>query len=117
MSSTLIFDPGFGSSRQASRWWRDTDGALATAARADESLAVVWDLTDYLASAETVSSAAYVDDGTVSSAKSVASPQILFTLAGEGETEVSATLSTGRIRQQVFRIVAPEGAMRSDYGR
>lgn len=117
MSSSTVFDHGFGASRQSSRWWRDTDGALATCARDDESIAVVWDLTDYVASAETVSSAAYVDDGTVSSSKSVATPQVLFTLLGEGETEVTATLSTGRIRQQVFRIYSPDASPRSDYGR
>lgn len=78
---------------------------------------MTWDLTDYLASAETVSSAAYADTGTVTSSKSVASPQVLFTMTGTGETEVTATLSTGRIRQQVFRAYAPREIRTSDYGR
>lgn len=117
MSSSVLFDRGFGDSRQASRWWRDEDDALATWARDDEAIKVAWDLTDYLASGETVSSAAYVDSGTVTSSKSVASPQVLFTMTGTGETEVTATLSTGRIRQQVFRIHHPRSVRASDYGR
>ena len=44
---------------------------------------------------EANSSAAYVDGGTVPSSKSVSSPQILFTMTGAGDTEVTATLSTG----------------------
>lgn len=117
MSSTIIFDQGFGDSRQAPRWWTDTDGAFATVARDDESIKVTWDLTDYLASGETVSSAAYVDEGTVTSSRSVSSPQILFTMTGEGETEVTATLSTGRIRQAIFRVYEPAGSPTRDYGR
>ena len=117
MSSSIVFDPGFGDSRQAPRWWHDTDGAFATVARDDEAIKVTWDLTDYLASGETVSSAAYVDEGTVTSSRSVSSPQILFTMTGNGETEVTATLSTGRIRQAVFRICEPAGSPTRDYGR
>ncbi len=116
MSSSQVFGGGFGNSRQRSRWWPDTDGALATTLMKEtDDLRVVWDLTDYLASAETVSSAAYADSGVTTSSKSVATPQVIFTITRIGETEVQATLSTGRVVTQVFRTYLAGGVRAKDY--
>lgn len=104
MSSSIIFASEFGNSRQGPRWQPDEDGVpFAVLNKQTDDLAAVWDLTDYLASAETVSSAAYSDSGITTSAKSVSTPQVLFTVTGIGETEVTATLSTGRQITQKFR--------------
>lgn len=116
MSSTLIFEPGFGNSRQRNRWWRDEDGAWATSVYDEtEDIRVVWDLTDYLASAETVSSAAYEDNGITTSSKSVSTPQVIFTATGIGETKITATLSTGREAVRTFRVYQETGRS-LDYG-
>jgi hypothetical protein len=117
MSSSVIFAPGFGTSRQNPRWQPDEDGVpFAVLNKNTDDLAVVWDLTDYLASAETVSSAAYSDSGITTSSKSVATPQILFSVTGIGETEVTATLSTGREVTQRFRTYLAQGMSRQkDY--
>ena len=110
MSSSTIFDP-----LRRNRWFVDQDGAQATTAAEDDDLRIVWDLTDYLASGETVSSAAYDDSGAVSSAKSVATPQVIFTLSGIGHTTVTATLSTLRTVDRMFRIYPTSGAKVVDY--
>lgn len=117
MSSSQVFAGGFGASRQRKDWFTDHDGALATTLmdQADDKR-VVWDLTDYLASSETVSSAAYVDSGAVTSSKSVSSPQVIFTVTGYGSTKVTATLSTGRQVTQVWRTYPPSGNQVKDYG-
>ena len=117
MSSSIVFDPGFGDSRQAPRWWTDTDGAYVTVVREDELIRVAWDLTDYLASGETVSSAAHEASGVTISSTSVSSPQVLWTMTGHGETEVTATLSTGRKRQVIFRAIPADTNSPRDYGR
>lgn len=118
MSSSTIFAGGFGASRQNPRWQEDDDGALfAVLNKTTDDLAVVWDLTDYLASAETVSSAAYADSGITTSSKSVSTPQVRFTVTGVGETEVTATLSTGRQVTQRFRTYLTSVRRRTDYGR
>ena len=89
---------------------------LATTKAQDDELQVRWDLTDHLASAETVSSAAYVDSGVTTSSKSVATPVIIFTVAGLGYTTVTATLSTGRTVEQRFFFLAKDGSPTvSDY--
>jgi hypothetical protein len=75
-----------------------------------------WNLTEYLASGETVSSAAYSDRGAVTSGKSVSSPTITFTITGYGYTEVTATLSTGRNVTRKYYTLPPEGGeVPSDY--
>lgn len=119
MSSSTIFEPGFGNSRQRNRWWRDEDGAWATTVHdSDEDVLVNWSLIDYLASAETVSSAAYDDSGVTTSGKSVSSPVVIFTITGIGETKVTATLSTGREHVGRFRIYQESGILRArDYGQ
>lgn len=116
MSSSQVFARGHGASRQANRWQLEDDGALATTlSKSTDDVKVAWDLTYYLASAETVSSAAYADSGAVTSSKSVATPQVLFTITGIGETEVQATLSTGRVVTQVWRTYAATGTRSRDY--
>lgn len=118
MSSSTIIEPGFGNTRQRPRWFTDIDGAYATTVDDQlEQVQAIWDLTDYLASGETVSSVAYADSGAVSSGKSLATPQITFTLTGLGETKLTATLSTGRVVIRRFRITRSDGWRRSDYGQ
>lgn len=118
MSSSLLFIPGFGDSRQRNRFWRDVDGTLSTSVTdSDEDIRVILDLTDYLASGETVSSAAYEDSGITSSSKSVSTPQVLFTITGIGETKVTITLSTGREHiERVRTYLAQSNTRRRDYG-
>ncbi len=117
MSSSIIFAPGFGTSRQNPRWQPDVDDVpFAVLNKETDDLAVVFDLTDHLASAETVSSAAYADSGITTSSKSVATPQVLFSVTGVGETEVAVTLSTGRVVTQRFRTYLAQGLSRTkDY--
>ncbi len=117
MSSALIFEQGFGNSRQRPRWYSDEDGAYATVVHdAAEDLKVTWDLTDYLASGETVSSATYADSGAVTSSKSVSSPQVIFTITGIGETKVTVALSTGRELVRRWRVYEASGKpTASDY--
>lgn len=117
MSSSIIFASEFGNSRQNPKWQPDEDGVpFAVLNKQTDDLAVVWDLTDYLASAETVSSAAYSDSGITTSGKSVSTPQVLFSVTGIGETEVSATLSTGRVVTQKFRTYLAQSRSREkDY--
>ncbi len=109
MSSSTVFSP-----LERSRYFRDEDGALATTKRQDEVLKLTLDWTDDLASAETVSSAAYVDSGVTTSSKSVATPQTLVTVSGVGEFEITVTLSTGRKLQRVVRYYPTDGRI-SDY--
>lgn len=116
MSSSIVFEPGFGNSRQRGRWFWDGDAWATSVPDATDDLKVTWDLTDYLAGSETVSSAAYADSGLVTSSKSVSTPQILFTVTGVGETKVTATLSTGRTHVSKWRVYLADGARRgSDY--
>lgn len=69
-----------------------------------------WDLTELLASGETVSSAAYTDYGATTSSKSVSSPTVTFTISKYGYTKVIATLSTGRNVTRKYYTLAPDGA-------
>lgn len=116
MTSSIIFEQGFGNTRQRPRWYKAQDGAYETSVDNElEALAVVWDLTDYLKTGQTVAAAVYLDSGAVSSAKSVATPQVLFTLAGIGETKVTATLSAGGPVIRRFRIIRTDEWCRSDY--
>jgi hypothetical protein len=100
--------------RGGNRYFEYEDG-LATTKAIDDDVKVIWDLTDYLASAETVSSAAYVDSGVTTSSKSVSTPQILFTVTGLGYTTVTATLSTGRTVEQKFYYLDRNRPVLTDY--
>ncbi len=95
--------------RGGNRYFEYLDG-LATTKAKDDELQVRWDLTDYLASAETVSSAAYEDSGVTTSSKSVSTPVVIFTVTGLGYATVTATLSTGRTVEQRFYFLAKDGA-------
>lgn len=97
------------------RHFVDDDGAIAYVKADEDEIQITWDLTDYLASGETVSSAAYDDSGVTTSGKSVSSPNVIFTATGLGETEVTATLSTGRTVERTFRFMSPSGNRASDY--
>ncbi len=110
MSSSIILDP-----LERSRYFRDRDGVLATSKAEDDDLRVVLDLTDYLASGETVSSASYADSGVTTSSKSVATPQVLFTVTGTGYTTVTVTMSTGRTVDRIVRFYDSGGAKAMDY--
>lgn len=112
MSSSTIIHPG--PLRGHSRYFEYEDGLATTKADADE-LRVIWDLTDYLTGAETVSSATYADHGAVTSSKTVVTPQILFTVTGLGYTTVTATLSTSRTVEQKFYFLGRDGSGATDY--
>src|SRR3990167_11330686 len=85
------------------------DGKGMTLHDEDDEQQIVWDLTDWLASGETVSSAAYEDHGAVTSGKSVASPQITFTISKYGYTRVTAASSNSRNITRVYYTLAPSG--------
>lgn len=116
MSSSSVILDGFGTTTQRRRWRNTLDGAYETALmHRDDDVRVSLDLTTYLASGETVSSAAYTDRGTTTSTKSVSSPNVIFTITGIGETEVRITLSTGRQVTAVFRTKLAESRGVRDY--
>jgi hypothetical protein len=116
VSSSTVILGGFGTTTQRNRWSRDLDDAFATTLKnRNDDVKVTIDLTDYLASAETVSSVVYTDSGATTSAKSVSSPSVIFTITGIGETEVAITLSTGRRVTQIFRTYLAEGKNVHDY--
>ena len=81
----------------------------------DDELQVTLDFTDYLASGETVSSAAYVDSGVTTSSKSVATPQVLFTVTKTGYTKVTVTLSSNRTVEKIVRFYDQGGPKAVDY--
>lgn len=101
--------------RGQNRYFRYRDGWATTKAE-DDDVQLRWDLTDELASSETVSSAAYKDHGVTTSSKSVSSPVVITTITGWGYTIITATLSTGRTLERKFYYLAHDGApMVSDY--
>lgn len=107
MTSSIIIEPGFGDTRQRTRWWEDTDGAWATTLNdVDDSVKVTWDLRDYMDSdaGESVSSVAFEDSGVTTSSKVLFQSQETFVMTGCGETKVTATFSTGRKLTRFFRI-------------
>lgn len=84
--------------------FRDYDGILTAYKFEDEIITFVWDLTDELASGESVSSVANdANSGLTVSASVVASPTITYTITGTGELEAVATLSTARTVKEIFR--------------
>ena len=110
MSSSTVFAP-----LDRSRYFKYRDGFGTTKAQDDE-VVLRWDLTDYLASSETVSSAVWVDHGVTSSSKSVSSPVVIGTVTGTGYTVITATLSTGRTVESRWYYLQRDGEpMISDY--
>ena len=113
MSSTTIITGTV--ARGSNRYFKYRDGYATTKAYDDE-VQLRWDLTDELASSETVSSASYADVGVTTSAKSVSTPVIICTVAKLGYTTITATLSTGRTLDRTFYFLEREGRVRpSDY--
>lgn len=110
MSSATVFQP-----LTRNRFFTDRDGVTSTTKAQDDEVRVVWDLTDYLASSETVSSASYSSSGVTTSSTSVSSPQVIFTVTGVGYTKVTATLSTGRTFEKTFRFYEASGPKATDY--
>lgn len=104
-SSTIIPGPVV---RGGHRYFRHEDG-LATTKAKDDDIQVRWDLTDYLAASETVSSAAYSDSGVTTSGKSVSTPVVIFTVTGLGYTTVTATTSNSRTVEQKFYFLDKAG--------
>jgi len=72
----------------------------------DEINTYDWDLTDELASGETVSSVATDVSGVTLNSGSLASPVYTLTVTGtEGSIRMTATLSTGRVLERDFIFV------------
>lgn len=103
MSSSTVFAP-----TERARYFDYQDGKATTKAQADD-IVLRWDLTDYLASAETVSSAAWAEHGVTVSSKSVASPVVTGTVTGLGYVVVTATLSSGRTVEATWYYLAKDG--------
>jgi hypothetical protein len=80
---------------ERSRYFKYLDG-LATSKALNDDVQFRWDLTDYLASAETVSSATWTASGVTVSSTSVSTPVVIGTVTGLGYVTITATLSTGR---------------------
>lgn len=109
MSSTTVISGHL--ARGSNRYFAYRNG-LATTKAYDDEVQLRWDLTDELASGETVSSAAYADHGVVTSGKSVSSPVIICTVARLGYTIITATLSTGRTLERTWYYLEPENPLR-----
>jgi hypothetical protein len=110
MSSSTVFAP-----LERTRYFPYEDG-IATSKAQDDDVVFRWDLTDYLASAETVSSAAWVAHGPTVSSKSVSTPVVIGTVTGLGYVVITATLSSGRtVEQTVYFLDSKGGSGPSDY--
>lgn len=110
MSSSTVFAP-----LERNRYFGYQDGQATTKA-IDDDVVLRWDLTDYLASGETVSSAVWADSGVTSSAKSVATPVVIGTVTGLGYATITATLSTGRTVESRWYYLAKDCVpAQSDY--
>jgi hypothetical protein len=110
MSSSTVFSP-----LERTRYFSYEDG-IATSKAQDDDIVHRWDLTDYLASGETVSSAAWVEHGPTVSSKSVATPVIIGTVTGLGYVVITATLSTGRtVERTVYFLDSAGGRGARDY--
>lgn len=110
MSSSSFFEP-----LRRREYTIDDDGAVAYVKSELDEKKITWSLTDWLESGETVSSAAYEDQGVTTSNKSVSSPSVIFTVTGLGETVVTITSSNSRTYARTFRFRAPMGRAPSDY--
>lgn len=109
-SATTFFEP-----LRRREYTIDDDGAVAYVKAELDEKKITWNLTDWLESGETVSSAAYEDSGVTTSNKSVSSPSVIFTVTGLGETTVTVTSSNSRTFERTFRFRAPTGRTPADY--
>ncbi len=103
MSSSTVFSP-----LERTRYFAYEDG-IATTKAEDDDIVHRWDLTDYLASAETVSSAVWVESGPTVSSKSVSTPVVIGTVTGLGYVTITATLSSGRTVEQTVYFLDKAG--------
>ena len=109
MSSSTVFAP-----LERSRYFAYRDGMATTIAKDDDTV-LRWDLTNYLASGQTVSSATWVDSGVTSSSKSVATPVVIGTVTGHGYTTITATLSSGETVESKWYYLPKDGQLQADY--
>jgi len=109
MSSSTVVLP-----LERSRYFVDRDGVLSTSKREDEIMQLILDWTDQLGS-DTISSVAYVDSGVTTSSKSTTTTKSTCNVTGVGETEITATLASGRSLQRVVRFYDAEGHKQADY--
>lgn len=100
---------------ERNRWFRDGDGALATAKREDEIIECIINWGNLLLSGETCSSVAYVDSGLTRTGTALAGSETTDYLAGTGETEITVTTSLSRKLQKVVRCYDEDGGTLSDY--
>lgn len=113
MSSTTVITGT--PARGHNRYFRYLDGWATTKAQDDE-VQLRWDLTDELASSETVSSASDSPSGVTVSSASASTPVVIRTISGLGYDKITATLSTGRTLERVFYFLSRDSApMPSDY--
>lgn len=113
MSSIIDISPGPQRGNNELFDYKDGKGLILVHENDDRQ--INWNLTDWLASGETVSSASYADSGASTSGKSVSSPTITFTITKYGYTRVTATLSTGRNITRYYYTLAPNHAKATDY--
>lgn len=101
--------------RNRFRYFRDDEGVLSATKREDEIIQLVLDWSRDLATGETIASVAYDSSGVTLSGTSSTATTSTCTVTGVGETEITATLSTGRKLQRVVRWYAENGAPAEDY--
>ena len=83
--------------------FHDFDGSLVDAKYEDEVITHVWDLTDLLASGESVSSTSYeAQSGLTVNSETLATPIVTYEITKTGVLEVAATLSSGRVLKERF---------------
>lgn len=109
MSSATVFAP-----LERSRYFDDGDAA-ATSKRTEEIIELRYDWNDALKAGESVSSIAYADSGVTTSSPALAANISSCNVTGLGETTLTATLSTGRKLQRMFRYYPVDGCRTSDY--
>jgi hypothetical protein len=102
-SSQIDYSP-----RERQRWFTDEDGARATSKRLDETIEVTIDWSDII-DGDIVASVAYSDSGVTRSLTSNTTSRTTTSVTGLGEFEVTVTLSSGRIAQQVRRFYDSAG--------
>ena len=96
-------------------WFHDFDGVWSTVKTYDSKLTYTFDITDLLASGETISSVVWVANGPTLSSESTSSPQHTVTVLGSGEAEATITTSSSRIIVTNYRWIASDAAPLKDY--
>lgn len=95
----------------------DGEGVVVWTKFKDEIDDYVWDLTDALASGESVSSVATDVSGVTLNTGTLSSPTYTMTVTGtNGTIRAKATLSTGRVLHGAFKwLDRHDGRVRNDY--